>query len=117
MEWPNGQLVRHSASPVLGYDLCYSARPGSPVTVYTARQGLKVHLGGTSEGVLERPLEVQAHWGVTWAVSILGGTGVESQTVVLVGFRESKPALWVSLDPSGHVRRSTVGFRFEDAVA
>ncbi len=66
MEWPNGQTIRHRASPAHGYDLCYSARPGDPVTLFTARQGLRVIAGPMELGVLVRPLWLSQD-GVMWA--------------------------------------------------
>ncbi len=67
MHWPSGQLLPHRASPIDGYDLCYSARPGDPVTLFTARQGLRVELGQGIRGVLVVPLELHDD-GVVWRV-------------------------------------------------
>ncbi len=68
MEWPNGQLLHHHASPRDGYDLCYSARPGDPVTLFTARQGLRVAVvRGGAQGVLVRPKGV-SQGDIMWQV-------------------------------------------------
>ncbi len=71
MDWPNGISARHHASPVDGYDLCYSARPGDPVTLFTARQGLRVQMADVDDyhgsGVLLKPVAVSAD-GVVWSV-------------------------------------------------
>ncbi len=76
MQWPNGQTVRHRASPVDGYDLCYSARPGDSVTFYTARQGLRVEKEfGGEQGVLVRPDAVDSD-GVRWLVVFDGSPAV-----------------------------------------
>lgn len=76
VQWPNGQTVRHRASPDHGYDLCYSARPGDPVTFYTARQGLRVQPKyGGAQGVLVRPDRVDSD-GVWWMVVFEGSREV-----------------------------------------
>ncbi len=67
MRWPDGQLVHHRASPIDGYDLCYSARPGDPVTLFTARQGLRVEMGVGVRGTLDKPLRLRDH-SVEWNV-------------------------------------------------
>ncbi len=73
VKWPNGQMLRHFASLVFGCDLCYSARPGDPVTLFTAREGLKVETtaaGGASvPGVLVRPERIRGH-AVLWQVKL-----------------------------------------------
>ncbi len=76
MYWPNGQRVWHRTSPAHGYDLCYSARPGDPVTLFTAREGLKVETtaaGGARVllGVLVRPEGIRGQ-AVLWQVKLLG---------------------------------------------
>ncbi len=72
-DWTNGTTVRHHASPANGYDLCYSARPGDPVTLFTARQGQRVHIAGVDKskgsGVLLRPQAVLSGYGVVWSVN------------------------------------------------
>ncbi|KAG2486943.1 hypothetical protein HYH03_014441 [Edaphochlamys debaryana] len=81
--WPNHRLCRYRACPHLGYDLCYTARSGEPVTVYTAQAGLCVVRGpnwqwdgqdsdGAAVGVLLRPSRVDGQ-GVWW--SVLWSTG------------------------------------------
>ncbi len=68
VQWPNGQLLHHRASPNNGYDLCYSARPGDPVTLFTAREGLGVDLGGGVKGTLRTP-SCLYNDGVEWLVT------------------------------------------------
>ncbi len=80
VEWPNGQLLHHRASPINGYDLCYSAWPGDPVTLFTARQGLRVDLGGGVRGTLDVPMRVYwgiARWGVEWRVATDAAVGYQ----------------------------------------
>ncbi len=67
VQWPNGQLMHHRASPADGYDLCYSARPGDPVTLFTARRGLKVDMGGGVKGTLHKAMRLHKD-GVEWYV-------------------------------------------------
>ncbi len=71
MEWPNGQMLHHYACPIGGYDLCYSARPGDPVTLFTAREGLKVATSDGVLGVLVRPERVHGQ-AVLWQVKLSG---------------------------------------------
>ncbi len=75
MRWPNGQLLHHRACPTHGYDLCYSAQPGESVTLFTARDGLRVRMvNGGEEGVLVQPVEISpASDGVVWRVVFSGG--------------------------------------------
>ncbi len=76
MQWPNGQLMHHRACPAHGYDLCYSAQAGESVTLFTAREGLRVRMyGGGEEGVLVQPMEVSpaSGGGVVWLVDFSGG--------------------------------------------
>ncbi len=75
--WPSHQLARYRASTQHGFDLNYAARPGEPVSVHTARQGVRVTRGrdwkwggqdgGRRTGVLVRPAELGSE-GVMWVV-------------------------------------------------
>ncbi len=70
VDWPNGISARHHASPASGYDLCYSRHTGDLVTLFTARQGLNVHIPGAdyrAHGTLLRPVAVSGY-GVVWSV-------------------------------------------------
>ncbi len=69
MQWPNGQLLHHHASPAFGCDLCYSARPGDPVTLFTAREGLGVATTDGVLGMLVRPERIRGH-AVLWQVKL-----------------------------------------------
>ncbi len=66
MQWPDGKLLHHRASPAHGYDLCYSARPGNPVTLLTARQGLRFTAQSVELGVLLRPVATCSDGFVVW---------------------------------------------------
>ncbi len=75
--WPSHQLARYRASTQHGFDLNHAARPGEPVSVHTARQGVRVTRGrdwkwggqdgGGRTGVLVRPAELGSE-GVMWVV-------------------------------------------------
>ncbi len=92
MGWPNGQRLWHRTSPAHGYDLCYSARPGDPVTLFTAREGLKVETtaaGGARVllGVLVRPERVHSE-AVLWEVKL---SAFANTITYAVGLSRSTP--------------------------
>ncbi len=81
--WPNYRLARYCAAPQYGFDLNHAARPGEPVSVHTARQGVRVTRGrdwkwggqdgGGRTGVLVRPVSLEPKW-VTWEVEWCDGS-------------------------------------------
>ncbi len=107
VQWPNGQILSHRASSASGFDLCHSAVRGDPVTLFTARQGLRVEVqAGSSRwygGVLSRPLKMCDNGNVQWEVFKEGnGKAVK----VEVGVAPCNPLMRVS---RGRVTAQLVG--------
>lgn len=120
VQWPNGQLLSHRASFASGFDLCHSAVSGDPVTLFTARQGLRVEVqaAGSSRrysGVLSRPIRMCDNGNVLWEVLKEGGSKGKSrrsikgkskgrrkrnskgsEVEVEVGVADCDPPMWVS---------------------
>ncbi len=94
VQLPDWTTVRRRASPVDGYDLCYSARDMDLVTLFTARQGLLARMDYYWQPVeLVRPLEVRGD-GVVWQVS-LSLVDKHEDDKVLVGATQCDPVMWV----------------------
>ncbi len=110
MKWPNGQLLHHRASPASGYDLCYSARPGDPVTLFTAREGLRVKMvEGGEEGVLVEPIQVFPGNVVEWYVDFRKIHFIP--LIYIVGCYDAKPGSWARYPRSSKLQVGARGHK------